>query len=181
IFQIIVILAFQTLYGYAYYKIGLIMASFMAGLVLGSIAAKKVILNSNERVLKFYKFAQGGICLYPFILPFVFIFFRDTVTLQRFTGLFAGTFAVLPVIAGFVGGFQYPLALHLCYSLSKKKSKTTSESAGFLYAIDVLGATIGALITGTILIPLVGINAVAFLCAGINTAVFLLLLPVSGK
>ena len=181
IFQIIVILAFQTLYGYAYYKIGLIMASFMAGLVLGSIAAKKVILNSNERVLKFYKFAQGGICLYPFILPFVFIFFRDTVTLQRFTGLFAGTFAALPVIAGFVGGFQYPLALHLCYSLSKKKSKTTSESAGFLYAIDVLGATIGALITGTILIPLVGINAVAFLCAGINTAVFLLLLPVSGK
>ncbi len=181
IFQIIVILAFQTLYGYAYYKIGLIMASFMGGLVLGSIAAKKVILKSNAKILQLYKFAQGGICLYPLILPVVFIIFRDVVTTQRFAGLFAGTFAALPVIAGFVGGFQYPLAVHLFDSLGKAKNEAIAKSAGFLYSIDVLGATIGALITGTILIPLVGINAVAFLCSGINIAVFILLLPVSGK
>ena len=81
--------------------------------------------------------------------------------------------------AGFVGGFQYPLAVHLYYSLGKTKPKTVSESAGFLYAVDILGATIGALITGAVLIPLIGINSVAFLCAGINVAVLLLLLTVS--
>ena len=35
VFQVVVIISFQVLYGYVYYKLGLILTSFMIGLVLG--------------------------------------------------------------------------------------------------------------------------------------------------
>ena len=82
-------LAFQTLYGYAYYRIGLMMASFMGGLVLGSLTAQKVLSNVRTDTLKIYKFAQVGICLYPLLLPVIFVLFRDTVSTQRLVGVFA--------------------------------------------------------------------------------------------
>ncbi len=178
IFQLIVILAFQTLYGYAYYKIGLIIASFMGGLVVGSLAAQRIIAGRPQDIPRIYKMAQAGICLYPLLLPLVFIFFRDAAVLQRFAGAFASVFACLPVIAGFIGGLQYPLATYLLYTLRPSKEGRelmAAQPAGFLYAVDVLGATIGALVTGIFLVPLLGIPAVAVLCAVLNAAVFVLL------
>jgi spermidine synthase len=184
IFQLIVILAFQTLYGYAYYKIGLIIASFMGGLVAGSLAARRIIADRPQDIPGIYKIAQAVICLYPLLLPLVFAFFRDAAVLQRFAGAFASVFACLPVIAGFIGGLQYPLATHLLYRLrsSKRTGKEggdlmAAQPAGFLYAADVLGATMGAFLTGMLLIPLWGVPAVAVLCAVLNAAVFVLLYP----
>lgn len=176
VFQVIVILAFQALYGYAYYKIGLIMASFMCGLVLGTLTARRIMARSQASILKAYKTAQLGICFYPLLLPVAFIIFRDMAGTQRLVGVFASTFAVLPVIAGFIGGLQYPLAVNLRHSMEKRKKDRVVKAAGTLYALDVLGASIGALVTGAILIPLLGINAVALFCAALNGAVFLLLL-----
>lgn len=173
IFQVIVILAFQTLYGYAYYKIGLIMAAFMAGLVVGSLIARSMAGEAPSRILKIYKRVQLAICLYPAVLPFVFAVFRDAPVAERFVPGFATAFALLPFIAGLIGGLQYPLALQLIYL--KKREKTVAESAGFLYAVDVLGATFGALLAGMFLIPLLGIYPAAFFCASINAAVLVLL------
>ncbi len=179
IFQVIVIIAFQTLYGYAYYKIGLIVSAFMLGLVLGSLVAGQ-ILRKSRNVFRIYKTAQLGITVYPLLLPVVFIVFRDAVIAPNLTSVFATTFALLPVIAGFLGGLQYPLATHLTATHTPEvcvgsKVNNTAQAAGFLYAFDVLGAAIGALVTGAILIPLYGITVVAILCAVLNMAVFVLL------
>lgn len=178
IFQIVVILAFQTLYGYAYYKIGLIMASFMGGLCLGTVAARRVIVRDPEGVLRFYRLAQFGIVLYPAILPLVYILFRDVAVAPQGLGVLATVFAMLPVTAGFIGGFQYPLAVHLLHA---KEGGSPAKAAGFLYAIDVAGAGLGALLAGAFFIPLYGIFAVAFLCMAINAAVLILLYPAKGS
>ena len=176
IFQIIVIIAFQVLYGYAYYKIGLILSSFMAGLSFGSIYARRLIMNSPEKIKGFYRCAQCGISVYPLVLPIVFIAFRDVLIMPNLIGIFATVFALLPIISGFLGGMQYPLAVYL---LNQKKSKSKNiniaSSAGFLYAMDVWGACIGSLVVGLFLIPLLGINNVAYLCALLNFVVLLLL------
>ncbi|MBN1870793.1 MAG: methyltransferase domain-containing protein [Candidatus Omnitrophica bacterium] len=177
VFQLVVILAFQTLYGYAYYKIGLIIASFMAGLCLGALTARHFISKKPDAILRAYKIAQLAIVLYPAVLPLVFVVFRDISVTQKMVGVFATVFATLPAIAGFIGGFQYPLAAHILHSFHSKKERSATKSAGFLYAVDVLGATVGALLTGIFFIPLYGIFAVAFLCMAINGAVFLLLYP----
>jgi len=174
IFQIIVIMAFQSLYGYAYYKVGLILSSFMGGLVLGSLCARGLLSLRSRDKMRIYKFTQMGICLYPLLLPFVFILFRDSMPALHYPGFFASTFAILPVVAGYLGGLQYPLANSLLQQ--GKEQQGASGSAGFLYALDVLGASLGALLTGTIFIPLLGIDFMAYFCAVVNAVILVVFL-----
>ncbi|MFA5089174.1 MAG: fused MFS/spermidine synthase [Candidatus Omnitrophota bacterium] len=177
IFQIIVILAFQALYGYAYYKIGWIISSFMFGLIAGSLIARRVMRCSFPDILKVYKISQFAVCAYPLILPAVFLVFRNAPGTLKMATLLAGVFTFLPSVAGLLGGLQYPLAIELESKINGREGMVP-RSAGFLYAADVLGASAGALLTGTLLVPLLGINAVVFFCVALNSAVWILLLPV---
>ena len=176
IFQLIIILAFQTFYGYAYYKIGLIMSVFMAGLATGSFLAKEIIgkaAKDQAKARAAYLIAQCVITLYFLVLPTVFSMLQD-LSLSENTRTLVGIFTILPFVTGFVGGLQYPLATYLLSSFSKNKN--TAGFAGSLYAADTFGAAFGALLTGIILIPLLGIVDVSFFCAAINVAVFFILI-----
>ena len=158
-FQIIVILAFQVLYGYVYYKIGLILTSFMIGLVLGSFFINRRLERiKNEKSL--YLKTQGLICLYPLILPLAFT-----------RPIHESIFVFLPMIAGFLGGFQFPLANKICLRASGDIGKTT----GLLYGIDLFGSCIGGLLAGLILIPLLGIIQTCVFLFIVNTLVLILL------
>ncbi len=174
IFQIIVIFAFQSLYGFAYYRIGLIMASFMVGLVMGGFLAERLIARKSAQIFRYYKFLQAAICFYPLILPSVYLLFHD-ITVSRNVFLLSGVFAFLPVIAGLIGGCQYPLATFICSHQNEKRSRRRADAAGRLYALDTWGATLGALLTAVILIPILGIIRVCLLAAAINLSVYLLL------
>ena len=173
VFQIIVILAFQSLYGYAYFQIGVIMTAFMLGLVGGSLAAGRELSRPLQRQVKMYQRAQGVIVLYPFLLPVLFFVFQKYLVPVHHGAMFAVTFSFLPVVAGFCGGVQYPLAVSIAQQMGGRSPDVASE-AGHLYAVDVMGAALGAWITGALLIPLYGIVPVAVLVAMMNLAVWLL-------
>ena len=174
VFQVLVILAFQSLYGYVYYRIGLIMASFMAGLVLGVNVAQRTIVNAPDKVWSRYRQVQVMICVYPLLLPLVFTLFAQTrvgtLPLAPFV------FTLLPIVAGAIGGFQYPLAVQL-----KSRGEQAQAPAAALYALDVLGAALGALVTATVLIPLLGVTVVAIFCAVLNAAVLGVLVTAGNK
>ena len=70
---------------------------------------------------------------------------------------------IITVIAGFIAGYQYPLASHLYCIISPQVEKT----AGVIYASDLVGACLGALLTSALLIPILGL---------INTCIILVLL-----
>ncbi|MBU1887885.1 MAG: hypothetical protein KKB46_01620 [Candidatus Omnitrophica bacterium] len=163
-FQIIVILAFQFLYGYVYYKIGLILTSFMIGLVLGSFFINRVLgAIKNEKAL--YIKTQIAICVYPLILPLIFNYISKVgPEREALARALQTSFVMLPVIAGFIGGFQFPLANKICLRSNAGISKTT----GLLYGIDLLGSCIGAFIIGVLLVPIIGITQVCLLIAFIN-------------
>ncbi|MBU3911454.1 MAG: fused MFS/spermidine synthase [Candidatus Omnitrophica bacterium] len=163
-FQIIVILAFQFLYGYVYYKIGLILTSFMIGLVLGSFFINRVLgAIKNEKAL--YIKTQIAICVYPLILPLIFNYISKVgPEREALARALQTSFVMLPVIAGFIGGFQFPLANKICLKSNADISKTT----GLLYGIDLLGSCIGAFIIGVLLVPIIGVTQVCFLIAFIN-------------
>ncbi len=171
IFQILVIMAFQSLYGYAYHKIGVIIAAFMAGLALGVAAARRVSARGSAGIIGMYRRVQAGVCLYPLSLPLCFLLFGEADRVFSAAWLFSGVFASLPVLAGLLGGIQYPLALELMSAGTGGRVSSASR----LYALDVLGAAAGALVTGAILIPLWGIPFVVGLCAAVNAAVWIVL------
>ncbi len=176
LFQIVVILSFQVIYGYVYYKIGLIFATFMLGLILGSLLAIK-ILEKEKKLSKIYMATQFLICLYPLILPPIFISLsRARADIVRSFGV-ETLFSSLPVVAGFIGGLQFPIANKICLGQKGHIGKI----AGFLYGVDLLGACLGALLTSAVLIPIIGINAACYLTGFMNFLVLLLLLMASLK
>lgn len=162
VFQMILMIAFQTLYGYVYYAIGMMIAAFMIGLIVGSFAGRKLLAQGRD-IFKYYKGTQIAVCLYPLLLPFLFVAFRDAAFIQRHPFIFAGVFSVLPVLSGFIGGFQYPLAAQSISSYQKHISPSHSE--GILYAVDTFGASLGAIFVAIVLIPTLGITSVAIMCS----------------
>jgi spermidine synthase len=171
-FQIIVILAFQFLYGYMYYRIGAILTSFMIGLVMGSFFINR-LLGRIKNEISLYLKTQFFICLYPLILPFLFSYIaRINLTDPYIGNRLQLSFVLLPIVAGFMGGFQFPLANKIALKNSQRKAKTT----GLLYSTDLLGSCIGGLLIGMIFVPILGIIESCILLFIINTLVLILLL-----
>lgn len=162
-FQIITLLSYQALYGYVYYKLGIILTSYMIGLILGGwlITGK---LNKGAGHNLFIK-TQIAICIYPLVLPVLFWVFSG---LKSPFSFWLGSniiFPFLPIIAGFIGGFQFPLA----NSIYLKSIKANAgHSAGLTYGIDLFGSCLGAALTLIILVPVIGIPQACILVAGLN-------------
>jgi spermidine synthase len=162
-FQIITLLSYQALYGYVYYKLGIILTSYMIGLIAGGwLITKRLNQETNHSL--FIK-TQAAICVYPLVLPLLFWVFSG---LKGNFSFWLGAnviFPFLPIIAGFIGGFQFPLANSI-YLKSIKAD--VGHSAGLTYGLDLFGSCLGAALTLVILAPIIGILQVCILVAGLN-------------
>jgi spermidine synthase len=159
-FQVVVILSFQILYGYVYYKLGIILTSFMIGLALGGWWVTKILGRLKDDFGVFIK-TQITICIYPLILPLI-LWAHPPVSL----------FPFLPVIAGFIGGFQFPLA----NKIYLESEEEIGRVAGLTYGMDLLGSCLGALLASTFLLPILGIPKTCLALAFLNGASLLLLI-----
>ena len=170
-FQIVILLSFQIIYGYMFYKLGFILTSFMIGLTLGSFIMAGH-MGKIKNVRKAYIMIQGTVFIYPLILPLIFRWLSASTSGGiSYIGSNA-IFPLLPIIAGFIGGLQFPLA----NKIRLTKREMTGSVAGLSYGVDLLGACLGALLAGAFLVPVIGIPETCFWVAIINLTVFLLLI-----
>ena len=166
-FQIIILLAFQIIYGYLYYKLGIILSFFMVGLVLGGWLITRILTNLKDDYGLFIK-TQVIISLYPLILPLVFFALRAAAGTKSVSWLGSNiVFPALPVIAGFVGGFQFPLANKIIL----KNASIIGRTAGLSYGMDLLGSCAGALLVSAFLVPILGIAQTCLAIAVLNCVV----------
>ncbi len=152
--EIILILAFQNIFGYIYREIGLLVAIFMAGLSSGTFIMNKILSKTRDK--RFILMAQGGLALFSLCLPL-------SVNLSRFSE-YIFLFFTLP--AGFFTGFIFPLTCDLYGSHGK--------AAGIINSADHTGALFGSILTGIIFIPIFGIFKTSLLISLLNTVVFML-------
>lgn len=148
--EVVIIHAFQAIYGYVYFQLALILSSFMIGLAVGSYFGIR-FSKQRTRLFSAFKRFQFFMMLYPLFLLAILIFLKHHVL--NFV-IIQFLFFALTLIAGFIAGYQYPLASHLYYRLFSIHKK----SAGNLYAYDLAGACLGAVITSSLLIPILGIS-----------------------
>lgn len=168
VFEIVVILSFQIIYGYLYYKIGLILTSFMIGLFLGSIYITKRLDEIRDHFGVFKKI-QISVTLYPLLLPFIFLFITRSDSL-KISWLGANIiFPFMPIIAGFIGGLQFPLGNKIYLSNESLAGKV----GGLTYGIDLIGASLGAAIVSAFLIPIIGIFQTCIAVGLLNFSVLL--------
>ncbi|MDD5644751.1 MAG: hypothetical protein PHO00_04825, partial [bacterium] len=150
IFQIVIIITFQVLYGYLYFRIGVLVTSFMGGLAFGAFAAG--LVRGKKDAKKYFVAMQAVMCLYPVLLPLVFMWagYPRGHVLSGFFEFFV--FPLLPALAGFAGGLQFPLANRLYLEFRKSVGRVAGETYGF----DVLGSFCGALAASAVLVPVLG-------------------------
>ena len=142
--EMLIIFAFQVIYGYIYLKIGAIVTAFLLGLLPGALMGN---IARSKDVRKLFTSEM-------FLLSMLLVFF---VWVSYFKSeLHPMYFLAYCFLFSFLCGFQFPVAAGII-------GERSSPAAGCL-AADLCGASVGTLVTGTILIPLWGIQfAVIFL------------------
>ena len=160
--QILILLNFQIIYGYLFYKLGFILSAFMVGLVLGSFCAVK--LSIFKEAFYTLRLTQFLIFLYALSLPFVFSFLINTKSL--FVSKFGQNmvFILLPAICGILCGAQFSYVNRVCL----KRGEDSARIGGLTYALDLYGSCIAAFVTAIFLIPVLGIFQSCLLIAGMN-------------
>ena len=111
-----------------------------------------------RKILAVLAFAIAGLSA---LLPLALI------TLGRLGGapgafvVVQATVALLTFILAVLVGMEFPVA-------SQVEFDRAAVTASRLYTADFLGASLGALLASTFLIPLIGVTAVCLLTAGLN-------------
>jgi len=142
-----VVFVFQTLYGYVYSRIGLVIAAFMGGLALGGwLAMRKAVLASpaQRTLLR----SELVLITYWACLPLLLLALGST----RAPVLVQVALLCVNTLGGCLAGFQFPLVSRLY----RRSSGETGRAAGTLYAADLVGGFLGASLVGIALLPVLG-------------------------
>ena len=152
-FDLMIIFTFQSIYGYVFSWIGILVASFMAGAASGALLITTV-LGRIVNYLKVFKAIELAIICFAIAFPFVFFAMPTYLGDSQAFFFFKMLFLILSFISGFLTGSQFPLA----NKLYLKKSRSLSETAGLLYASDLLGGWFGGIVGAVVLLPVLGLT-----------------------
>jgi spermidine synthase len=169
--EIVLLFSFQNIYGYVYQKVGLIIALFMAGLSLGGYLMNLLLAGRERNWISLLITFEVLLCIYACCLPYAIAQFSllESATLPSSSNL-EYIFMLMVVGAGFLTGLEFPLVSRIII-----KQDELGKVAGWIDGFDHLGACFGALLTGTILVPLLGFYYSCFLTGMLNLGSSLLL------
>jgi spermidine synthase len=182
VFDLAIIFTFQSLFGYLYYQIGLLVTVFMAGAAFGSFAVTRRLDRMADAATVFLLTELCLVC-FPFVLPFVFLILSRSLENPSVYVLLYLLFLTMSFVSGMLTGVQFPLAtkLHLRRSSTVVSIQDTGETnlahtAGLLYGADLFGGYFGGLIGGVFLLPILGLKITCFILGMIKGGSFILVL-----
>jgi spermidine synthase len=154
--QVVLLLGFQASYGFLYQQLGTMTAAFMFGMACGAV------LGLRAPQLQFMlPVLQLLTCLWLVVVYFGF-------------KVAAGTdwplvpyllFASLSLVTGLLGGWHFVVA-----SSAWLANREGSGSLGTVYAVDLIGAALGAIVVAAFLLPVFGYTGTAGILAVMNLA-----------
>ncbi len=160
--EILLLMGFQALYGYVYYELAIVVAMFMAGMALGCWQAMRRGDTVRSGDLRRLAVLQCAAALAPLVL---WLLFRTAATT-----LGPLLFSVLALLCGSLGGLQFPLASRIYFAGSPEGR----PNPGTLYALDLAGSCLGALLFSAWLLPLFGFRNAALVISCVCLAPALL-------
>ncbi len=153
--QVALLLGFQILAGFVYRQLALIIALFMAGLALGTAWADGWSRGgwAPGRTFRGLLAAQTAWAIFPLALMGALLGLRELLAGGDTAIPIGVPFSALALAAGTLGGAHFSLAV-LVMSGTETASATVG---GGLYAVDLVGAGLGALAGSLFLIPVHGL------------------------
>ncbi len=178
--QIFLLLAFQSVYGYVYQQLAILITMGMAGIAYGSWLGIRRIRSNDSPPYRTMGTTQFLLALSGPALIFV-VSLLSKISGMTATWLAAQfVFPALAALCGMLGGYQFPVATEIYLHDRDNMNDLGGQSRlGALYAIDLLGGCVGALLLSSYLIPVFGFWKTAWLSAAVNLAPALLAARVS--
>jgi spermidine synthase len=161
--ELVLIIAFQVIYGYTYQMIGIIITFFMCGLWLGSaVLVQKLMITKKTYSIMQYMFG-----LFSLLIVLSLIYLRSH---AGNTVCVISIFIIMVSVLGLMTGSQYSIS-------SKLRVASVSNIAASTYAADLLGSAIGIILFAVVFIPFFGIIKSTLFIAIINflTGLFILI------
>ncbi|WP_084604555.1 fused MFS/spermidine synthase [Desulfonatronum thioautotrophicum] len=184
--QVALLFAFQSLYGFIYETVGLIIAVFMSGLAVGTFLGHRHVRHRpghgpgqtlgqtpGQTPGQTLAMVQFGIAAAAWIVG---LLLPQTAMIASPLAVLA-LFFVLTFAAGLAGGVDFPLALACSTTLCGKPE----QAAGRIYGIELAGACVGAAVAGVMIAPVLGIPACFLLAGALNAMAGLALLMAFAK
>ena len=136
--EMLILFSFQVLYGYIYLKVGLVITSFLLGLLPGAIIGNRRKKRGKGMMIR----AETGMILL-LVTYLIWVNVYHSMIPEYIFFLYGFTFSLLC-------GLEFPVVAEI---IGEEKS----PAAG-LFAADLVGAGAGTLAIGTLVIPLFGIQ-----------------------
>lgn len=164
--EVLLLLGFQAIYGYVYQQLALLVAAVMMGMALGSWCGLRHVARdrSHDDCWKHLSVIQIVAAAAPLLL---LAFLEACSRINSPAKLVLLSYIVFPIVAlfcGFLGGYQFPLASQLFY----KDEREGTPNTGWIYAIDLAGACLGAILISTYCVPVLGFLKTSVLLCMLN-------------
>jgi predicted membrane-bound spermidine synthase len=114
----------------------------------------------------------------PLLLYALFVLLESVRSLAALLTASQVVFPVLALLAGLMGGYQFPLASRIYFAGSEElrvpqggteiHATRSQGNPGILYGLDLLGACLGAVALSAYLVPVYGFRRTAMLMAVVN-------------
>lgn len=153
IFDLMLIFTFQSIYGYVFAWIGVLVTAFMAGAACGAMLITMVLARLKDCFRLFMKLEIAIIC---FALGCPFTLHAAHQHLGNPDVFFISK--ILFLVLSFTGGFLTGSQFHLANAIYLVNSDRLSRTAGLLYASDLLGGWIGGIVSAVVLLPVLGLT-----------------------
>lgn len=145
--EVALLLAVQVACGALYQQLGLVVAVFMAGLAMGGWLGREALWLSPKRSLGRL---VTGIGLYAVVLPWTLQWIVGGAGGGVGMGVAMAWILLLTVMLAVLVGAVFPIA-------GRALASEFVSSASRLYTADFVGAWLGAVLAGAVLIPVIGV------------------------
>lgn len=163
--EIELIIAYQALYGFIYGRIGLLLAFVMGGAALGSHSVARLVTEASADDPSRAPAARRWLACVGLAVAVVGLLVAPVVSAAFSAGMGLGELTVFALALAIGGGLgaAYPLAV----AAAGSREGPSGRSAGSLYAADLLGAAVGALVGSLLLVPTKGLTVSAVLVGAV--------------
>jgi spermidine synthase len=165
-FNIVLIFTFQAVCGSLYQELGIVTAAFMLGLAVGGLVMTRT--RSGRQVKQTLARIEATLIAFALLLPIAItalIGSLATISLAKIA------LPVCNVAAGLLVGLEFPLASKARLQVDQRVRRV----AGSLYAYDLVGGAVGAILASVWMIPLLGVAGTCILVVTVKAGSLYLL------
>ena len=169
--QLLLLLCFQSVCGYLYRDLALLMGMFMGGVAAGAWAGRATMTVQLEKRAR--RAAAVNQLVLALVAPAMLVAASGLASVEGSQALMLMRvlFPLMALLSGIPGGTQFALATR-----NEEVSNPLQRNAARLYAMDLIGGCVAALLLAGLIVPLFGFWNAAWLATAVNLVPILLFL-----